>query len=197
MTYVIVGLGNPGDEYEYTRHNTGRIVLEHLREMYDFDDWKKDKTANALVAKGDVDGARVTLVMPETFMNKSGSAVVKFVKNTKQAERLVVVYDDLDLPFGTCRMAFDRGSGGHKGIESITRSLKTKAFIRIRVGITPATPSGKLKKPLGEKKVLDFIMKDFTPKEKTALKKTAEHVVEALDVLFADGRQKATGVCNS
>src|SRR3989344_1513470 len=147
MTYVIVGLGNPGEAYKNTRHNTGRSFVEHFGNLLSFDDWQKNKKANALVAKGECEGEKTVLVLPDTFMNRSGGAVAVFVKNKKAAEKLVVVYDDMDLPLGSMRIAFGRNSGGHRGIESIVRTLKTKDFVRIRVGVSPTTPSGKLKKP--------------------------------------------------
>jgi PTH1 family peptidyl-tRNA hydrolase len=173
--YTIVGLGNPGDEYQETRHNTGRMAVEAL-------------------TKADLSG--VKLVHLDTFMNKSGSGVAKVVKSKKAAEKLVVIYDDLDLPLGTVKISYNRGSGGHKGIESIIRALGTEAFIRVRIGISPTTPSGKIKKPLGEEKVEKHILGAFTPKEKEVLKKVFKKVITAVEVLAKDGLQSAMTVCN-
>ena len=97
MTYYIVGLGNPGEEYARTRHNTGRIVLEYFRKANAFSDWELNKKLRALVAEGKVDGGPTSIVLPETFMNKSGASVALVVKDKKQAEWLVVGHDDFDF----------------------------------------------------------------------------------------------------
>jgi PTH1 family peptidyl-tRNA hydrolase len=193
MNYVIVGLGNPGGEYESTRHNAGRMAVEYFGKKKGVTEWREDKKAVAQVAKTD----GVTLVLPDTYMNKSGSAVVNYVKSVKAAEKLVVVYDDMDLPLGKVKLSFDRGSGGHKGIESIARAVKTKAFVRIRVGVSPTTPSGKLKKPSGDKEVLAFILAKFKPAEIDELKKVFKGVDEALTIILDEGHLKAMNVVNS
>ncbi len=105
----------------------------------------------------------------------------------KAAEKLIVVYDDLDLPIGKIKISFDRGSGGHKGIESIATTLKTKKFTRIRVGISPVTPGGKIKKPNSESVVDDFILKKFKPSEMDELKKVFKRVSEAIEAIVTDG----------
>jgi peptidyl-tRNA hydrolase, PTH1 family len=197
MTSIIVGLGNPGPEYEKTRHNAGRIMLEAIRKKFDFPEWESSKKYKALVSKGEIGGESVVLLAPETFMNKSGQSVAELVKSVKAAERLVVIYDELDLPMGKLKMVFNRGSGGHKGIESIVRALKTEAFVRIRIGISPATPSGKLKKPQGDEKVQDFILGSFKPAELETLKKISKKVIEAVEICVAEGREKAMNVANT
>ncbi|HQT82952.1 MAG TPA: aminoacyl-tRNA hydrolase, partial [Candidatus Paceibacterota bacterium] len=121
MALVIVGLGNPGKEYEKTRHNAGRNAVELLAKQEGADEFVFNKTANALVAKGAVGGENATLVLPETMMNLSGKAVAAFVKSPKAAKNLLVIHDDLDVPLGTLKMVFARGSGGHKGVESVMR----------------------------------------------------------------------------
>lgn len=196
MTFIIVGLGNPGEEYAQTRHNTGRMALEYVCEQKKLGEWKEDKKANAFIARGMIEKSAVVLVLPETFMNKSGNAVLKFVKSVKAAEKLIVVYDDLDLPLGKMKMSFDRGSGGHKGIESIARALKTKKFWRIRIGISPTTVSGKTKKPQGEKDVLDFILGRFKPNELPVLKSVFKRVASALSAVVLEGPIKAMGTYN-
>jgi len=173
--YTIVGLGNPGEEYSETRHNTGRMAL-------------------AALTRAEIAG--IKLIELDTFMNKSGSGVAKVIKSKKAAEKLVVIYDDLDLPLGTVKISYNRGSGGHKGIESIIRALGTEAFIRVRIGISPTTPSGKIKKPLGEEKVEKHILGKFTPKEREVLKKIFKKVAEAMEVLVRDGLQSAMTLCN-
>src|SRR3989344_806354 len=116
MQYTIVGLGNPGKEYESSRHSTGRIVLEQFRKKNGFPDWEKNKKMNALASEGKLAREKVLLLEPETFMNNSGKSVAPLVKTKKAAERLVVIHDDLDLPLGAMKISFNRGSGGHKGI---------------------------------------------------------------------------------
>src|SRR4051812_48558563 len=104
MALVIVGLGNPGKEYEKTRHNAGRMVVELLTKDGEFEELKFNKTANALVAKGALGGRSATVVLPETMMNASGKAVAAFVKTPSAAKQLLVIQDDLDLPLGTIKM---------------------------------------------------------------------------------------------
>lgn len=197
MAYIIVGLGNPGEEYAETRHNTGRIMLDAFRKSAGLPEFSPKAKYSALASEGKVGKESVLLLEPETFMNKSGSSFKNIAMNPKKAEKVVVVYDDLDLPFGKVKISFNRGSGGHKGIESIVRALKTEAFVRVRVGISPETPSGKLKKPQGEKAVGDFILGKFKPAEEAELKKIAKRVTEALEAILAEGRELAAGKINS
>jgi len=194
--HVIVGLGNPGEEYVDSRHNTGRIVLEAFRKGNDCSDWESDKKKKVLVSGGKVGKEKVTLIEPDNFMNNSGKSVAPFVKSKKQATQTIVIYDDLDLPIGTFKISFNRGSGGHRGADSIIRALKTREFVRIRVGISPATPSGKIKKPSGEKDVIRFIMGEFSPKERESLKKVSKKISEAITAVITDGREKAMSVWN-
>ncbi|MFC1802172.1 aminoacyl-tRNA hydrolase [Patescibacteria group bacterium] len=155
MLYTIVGLGNPGEEYKNTRHNTGRIVLDYFHKKNNFYDWEYSKNADALYSNSKIGKNKIELIAPETFMNNSGKSVL-YVKNKHKIkpENIIVIYDDLDLPLGIFKIAFNRGSGGHNGIESVVKKVKTKAFIRVRVGVSPVTPTGKLKKPKGEEKVI-------------------------------------------
>lgn len=197
MTWIIAGLGNPGEEYTQTRHNAGRMALQYACDEKNLGEWKLDKKSNALIARGMIGKSASVLVLPETFMNKSGSAAVKYVKSVKAAEKLIVVYDDLDLPLGKMKMSFDRGSGGHKGIESIARALKTKKFWRIRVGVSPATASGKLRKPSGEKDVLDFILGKFKTSELPVLKSLFKRIANTLETVTTDGAMKAMNEFNS
>ncbi len=190
MAYIFVGLGNPGDEYTETRHNTGRLLVSLFGKSYDAE-WKLDKKLNATVAKVKVGKTPVTLVLPETFMNNSGKSVKPLVTSIKSAEKLMVIYDDLDLPFETNKISFNKSSGGHKGLESIIKNIKTEKFARVRVGISPTTASGKIKKPKGEEAVTKVILGKFKPDELTALKKLSKRVNEALETFVSDGLEKA------
>jgi len=196
MQFVFVGLGNPGEAYTNTRHNVGFLVLDHFRESFRFPHWVENGKTTALLSKDTLGKHTVTLVLPQTFMNKSGSSVKKLVTNKKATERLVVVYDDLDLPLGNIKISFGRSSGGHKGVESIIKSIGTKDFVRVRVGVSHATAAGKIKKPKGERAVLDFILKEFRKPEQEQLKKIFKQTDRALELLATEGRAKAMNECN-
>ncbi len=189
--YYIVGLGNPGAEHAQTRHNTGRIVLGTFLKKHRLPALVCSAKYVALTSSGTVDGEDVLLLLPETYMNKSGSSVAKIVTSKKKATMLIVVYDDIDLPLGSIKISYGRGSGGHRGIESIARTLKTKDFIRVRVGITPTTPTGKLKKPRGEKNVIDFLLSDFKKAEQEVLGKVSQEVSEVISTIVTEGLEKA------
>ncbi len=191
MSYVIVGLGNPGEEYEHTRHNTGRILVEDFARRMKCDAFEHDKKANADTVTGKVKREAFTLVLPDTFMNKSGNAVARYVKSKKAAEQLVVIHDDLDLPLGRIKLSFNRGSGGHRGVESIVRALKTEAFVRLRVGISKDAGKGRVKKPVGEDAVGDFILGAFKPAEEKEFKKVSKLVSEVLEFIVEEGHQAA------
>ncbi|MEK7135132.1 MAG: aminoacyl-tRNA hydrolase [Patescibacteria group bacterium] len=187
--YIVVGLGNPSEEYARTRHNTGRMCA-------DFVAARLASTSNSRESRREkVKGVKV--VVPDTFMNHSGKFVVKHVKSKKAAEKLVVIYDDLDLPLGAMKISYNRSSGGHRGVESIIKALKTEAFIRIRIGISPSTPSGKLKKPKGEKNVEKHILSEFKKAEMEVLKKVFKNVVTAVEVIKESGYEQAMTEFNS
>lgn len=173
---LVVGLGNPGKEYENTRHNAGRIVVEHLA--------KKLKET------------KIKFITPENFMNNSGRVVAPFVKSKKDLKDLVVIYDDIDLPIGSMRISYDRSSGGHNGLGSIIKSLKSQEFVRIRLGIAPETPTGKMRKPKGEEAILKFLLGEFKKTELDELKKLSKKVTEAVEMIYAEGKDKAMSLFN-
>lgn len=187
MAWVVVGLGNPGEEYSRTRHNAGRMAVEHFAKQTDLTEWKADAKKKYTIARGNLGRELVVALLPDTYMNKSGSAVVPFVKSMKAAEKLIVAYDDLDLPLGTVKLSFDRGSGGHKGLESIMRAVKTKRFARVRIGVSPATASGKIRKPSGEKEVLKFILEKFKTSEEAELKRIFKRTDDAIAAIIERG----------
>lgn len=192
--HYIIGLGNPGEEYKISRHNTGRIIVEDFAK---FAGWRFEfnKKLNALVSEGKIKKEKAMLILPETFMNKSGNSVKPLIKSKKGAENLIVVHDDLDIPLGKIKISFGKNSGGHRGVESIMRAIKTKDFIRIRVGISPTTPKGKIKKPEG-KKVIAHILENFKPKELEIIKKNSKKIVLALETIITEGLGKAMSVYN-
>ena len=199
MKYIVVGLGNPGGEYEGTRHNAGRDIVEMFVKKTDLGAWEgvPKKKPVAQVAKGKVGKHEVIAVLPDLFMNNSGKVVQGFVKSKSAARNLIVVQDDLDMPLGSQKLTSNRGSGGHRGIESIMRAVKTKEFIRLRIGVSPHTAGGKLKKPQGEKEVIAFILGHWKPKEEDALKKIEKNAKEAIERVIQDGLDAAMNVVNS
>ncbi len=172
---LVVGLGNPGKEYENTRHNAGRIIVEAIAKKIE---------------------GKVKFLTPDNFMNNSGKAVAPFIKSKKDLKDLVVIYDDIDLPLGRMRISFDRSSGGHNGLGSIIKALKSQEFVRIRIGIASATPSGKLKKPKGEKAVLNFLLGEFKKPELETIKKLSKKTAEAVEMIFSEGKDKAMSLYN-
>src|SRR3989344_2718687 len=128
--FFIVGLGNPGEEYINTRHNTGREAVLKLCKNLDFADFENNNKFKSLISKGKIKKELVTLILPETFMNKSGQAISYFVKPKlktakKGLENLIVVHDDLDLPLGTLKISYNKGTGGHRGLDSVAKAVKT------------------------------------------------------------------------
>ena len=172
---LIVGLGNPGTEYEKTRHNAGRIIVRMIEDKLD---------------------VKAKFLTPDTFMNNSGKAVAPLIKSKKDLADLIVIYDDIDLPIGKIKISFNRSSGGHNGLRSIIKSLKSEEFLRIRIGICPETPSGKLKKPKGEKAVLNFLLGEFKKPELEILKKLSKKIAEAIDTISFESKEKAMSLYN-
>ena len=189
MNHIFVGLGNPGEEYKETRHNTGRMLLEWFAKSLGAE-WKMDKKLNAQVAKVKVGKSQVVLVLPDTFMNKSGNSIKQQVISSKVVEKMVVIYDDLDLPFGSSKISWNKSSGGHKGLESIIKAVKTEKFARIRVGISPTTATGKIRKPQGEEAVTKVILGKFKTEELDQLKKLSKKVNQALETFVSSGIEK-------
>lgn len=195
MKFLVVGLGNPGKEYEQTRHNAGRMVLDALQNAHGFSAWESHKAFSALVSSGVVEGKPVTLFFPETYMNNSGKAVKKALRETAEEVSVIVVYDDIDLPLGTLKISHGRGSGGHHGVDSVIAELGTKAFTRLRIGIAPQF-EGVVRKPKGEDAVLSFLMKPFTPSEREIIEEVAKRADVAVAMVVAHGPQYAMNAVN-
>lgn len=197
MTFVIVGIGNPGKEYLGTRHNSGRSAVELVAKNEGFDEFVFNKTANAIVSNGKIEGENAALVLPETFVNLSGKAVSKFVKSPKAAKNLLVIHDDLDLPLGTIKLVFGRGSGGHKGVESIMRAVKTKDFARIRIGISALGKKNQAKKISDEEKVVKHVLGKWKSSEEATFKKVLKKVAEVVHLYATEGISSATQFANT
>ena len=195
MRYI-VGLGNPGEEYELTRHNAGRIAVLEFIKKEGIGSPEFDKKLKALVAKGEIGGEKFQIILPETFMNKSGNSLKPLALSAKKAENLIVVHDDIDLPLGKIKISFGKNSGGHKGVESVIKAVKTINFTRVRIGISSTNAKGIVKKPSGDK-FLDYIVGKFKPVEMVEMKKSAKKSAEALKVIVSDGAEKAMGEFNS
>ena len=197
MAYIIIGLGNPETQYAKTRHNAGRMAVERIAKAESFPDFTLKKAAQALISEGSVGGQKVTLVLPNVAMNLSGKVVPSFVKSKPAAKKLLIIRDELDMPLGTMKMTFGRGSGGHKGAESVMRALKTKDFAQIKIGISGSTAKGKVKKPGDEEKVIKHVIGKFKPDEEKVLKKMLDRTAEATRLFVSDDIEKAMLIANT
>lgn len=186
--WLIVGLGNPGDTYARTRHNIGFRVVTELAHRYQLE--FTHKRANARVAEGVIVGQRVALALPQTFMNLSGQAVVGLRGWYKidPATELLVVYDDVDLPFGTLRLR-ERGSAGtHNGMRSIISLLGSQVFPRLRIGID---------RPPAAWDLASYVLGRFAPEQEAQLPEVIERAADALDTVLREGMVVAMNRINA
>jgi PTH1 family peptidyl-tRNA hydrolase len=168
-TYLIVGLGNPGKEYAQNRHNAGFMAVDKLAERLGVKFSRMQ--SNALVTKATVQNKKLILAKPRTFMNLSGQAVGALAKFYKlEKENILVVYDDVDLPFDSIRLRPEGGSGGHKGMKSIIERLGTQDFARLRIGID---------RPKGQMNTPDYVLQDFSKDEIAVLPFILNKAVDA------------------
>ena len=193
MTHTIVGLGNPEKEYENTRHNVGRIVLDTLREARGFSDWSADKYSKSLIVKNIIDDREVVLVEPDNYMNNSGESVKYFVKSQEDAENLIVVHDDIHLPFGEIKISYGKGTGGHNGIDSIIKHIGTKNFTRLRIGVAQKNIFGKIKKQRDQSR---FVLGKFTSREMEMVKEISKKAAQAIEMIVKEGREAAANKFN-
>jgi PTH1 family peptidyl-tRNA hydrolase len=180
---VIIGLGNYEKEYEGTRHNVGFMMLDYIAKKYDGGEFELDKKLNALSTKVKIEKISASLLKPLTFVNKTGEVAIKAKNSFKvKPEDMILIHDDLDIEFGNTKLSFEKNSGGHRGVESVMKSLKTKKFWRLRIG----TANSKLKKAykMPEKKkndaVVDFVLGKFTKNENEDLKSIFKEGVQKL-----------------
>ncbi|OGF27735.1 aminoacyl-tRNA hydrolase [Candidatus Falkowbacteria bacterium RIFOXYC2_FULL_47_12] len=184
----IIGLGNPGEKYKNTRHNTGFVVLDALAGALNAEAFRFEKKFNADVAQAQWRNEKILLVKPQTFMNNSGLAVRAILnfhallpkrlgliahRNADLAAVLTVIHDDVDFALGTFKLQQNRSAGGHKGVQSIITHLKTQNFTRARIGI--ATPL--LRKKIPPEK---FVLDNFLPEEKKTLQKITPEIIAAI-----------------
>jgi PTH1 family peptidyl-tRNA hydrolase len=195
MNWYIVGLGNPGSAYTHTRHNVGFLAVDFLREKFSCDPgWKKRLFAKAVTADGTIADTPVQFILPQTYMNLSGVAVQKFVKTPEAIAHMIVIHDDVHLPIGTLKISTDRGDGGHNGITSLMDTLKSKAFIRIRVGVAPAKVEG-LETP--RIKLDDYVLGKFKPEERETLEALFPKIRNIITHIIEKGLADAMNVYNA
>ena len=178
--YLILGLGNPGRRYQHTRHNIGFMVLEKIAAQWEVD--LKQKSFDALWNRGKIAGINVLLAMPQTYMNLSGNAAIKLLAYFKMdISNLIVIHDDLDLPFGKLRLKTGGGDAGHKGLKSIATCLGSADFMRVRMGIG---------KPSDRVPVEDYVLQRFDSGEMDLLRRMVQLAAEAVtDIVQSDMQQ--------
>lgn len=184
--FVIVGLGNPGKEYEKTRHNTGFMTIDKLAKKYNIE-FNKEKN-KALIGSGLIGDEKVILVKPQTFMNLSGEAAREIMEFYKEdMNNFIAIFDDIDLPIGTIRIK-ERGSAGtHNGVKSLVKELKTQEFKRVKVGI--GSPSEKMD-------LISHVLGKFSEKELELIDESTSKAAEAIECIIKDGVSKAMNTYN-
>ncbi len=192
---LIVGLGNPGEKYQNTRHNLGFEVVDHfVNKMMPANKsgdgfWKEDKKFNAQVGK--IDDLDLMVIKPQTFMNSSGMAVAAIAKYFKIVPTdIIVVYDELDLKLGQIKIRMGGSAAGHHGVESIINSLQTDQFLRVRLGIGSIKSVGG-ERPGGHFQADEYVVADFGSGEKNKVKSLVKKSVEALKTLLEKGLEPA------
>lgn len=186
VPYLIVGLGNPGKEYEKNRHNVGFMVIDQVIDKFGFTGRKiKSK---AIIVEGYVGGKKILLVKPQTFMNLSGEAISSLVRFYKVPfNQIVVIHDDIDLPFGSFRIRPGGGAGGQKGVASIIQRLGTQEFARIRIGVG---------RPPGRMDAATYVLKNFHGEELKELPFVTNDVVSAIRVFIEEELDSAMNQFN-
>lgn len=185
---VIIGLGNPGDKYQNTRHNIGFVITGELAERFGISA-KNESKFSALVGKGNIKGHSILIVQPLTYMNLSGESISKVLNWYKLTyEDILVVYDDIALDMGRIRYRPSGSDGGHNGIKSIIQHLGGNSkFDRLKVGIGP-DPGGAVRK--------DFVLGKFTPAEKELLQKVVDASIQSIEVWLDSGLSEASNRFN-
>ncbi len=186
--YLIVGLGNPGAEYEWTRHNLGFMLIDKLAN--EAGTTVKRRECQSLVGSAIIEGERVRLAKPQTFMNLSGEAVAGLLAKCEindVAGSLIVISDDLALPFGKIRLRERGSAGGHNGLKSIIGAIGTNEFIRLRIGIQPEHPVSDAK---------SFVLDQLRKTQRAELEEILGNAAEAVHSVLRDGIKKAMSVYN-
>lgn len=185
--YLIVGLGNPGREFRNNRHNIGFMLMDHLAKRYG--ETFSRVEARALVVKTKYIDTRLILAKPQTFMNNSGQSISSLIRFYKiPLDRLMIAYDDVDLPLGKLRIRSSGGSGGHRGMKSIIERLGTEDFPRLRIGIG---------RPPGRMEATDYVLKDFTKDEQLLLPEILDSSIDAILTFINSGIDNAMNQFNA
>jgi peptidyl-tRNA hydrolase, PTH1 family len=188
---LIVGLGNPGKEYSTNRHNIGFLCLNHLAKINRITLDKKQSKART--GTGTIAGEEVLLAKPQTYMNASGQSIALLkLRYPVLSDDIIVIHDDLDLPFGKIRIRFGGSAGGHNGIKSTISSLGTSDFIRLKVGIGRPVADDFAKEDV----IVDYVLSDFSYEDKPVLDSTIQRVSEAVICLVSQGLTTAMNKFN-
>ncbi len=186
---LIVGLGNPGIAYEKTRHNTGFIITEEIRRIYDLPKWETKPKFFAEISEGKIGKTKAILVRPRTMMNNSGKAVYAAAKFLKiKPEEILVVHDDADLPLGAAKISKNKSAGGHRGVNSVIRAFKTENFSRLRIGIQPSAKK--------RRDAMKLILGKYKPAEEKILKKIMKKAVPVMETAVNESLDKAMSEFN-
>ena len=184
--FLLAGLGNPGREYRQNRHNIGFMLIDYLARRWDLTISRMQ--SETLIADGRVDGEKIYLAKPQTFMNLAGRSVASLARYYRiPHSNVIVIYDDLDLPLGTVRIRPEGGSGGHKGMASIIDAMQTNQIPRMRIGI--GRPSGKMDPA-------DFVLQNFLTEDADLLNMTLQRSAECINTLLFAGIETAMNSCN-
>jgi PTH1 family peptidyl-tRNA hydrolase len=188
--YIITGLGNPGEEYESTRHNVGAILVDKIAQH----PFEKDKYAESFVSFENFLHREIVFLKSFRFMNESGISVAHVQKKYSAPNKnIIVIHDEIDLPLGVLRVSFDRGSGGHNGVKSVAQEIGGNDFVRIRIGIAPTDANGKAIKPsvpiFGSRAnaVANFVLKKFSSTDLEKIKSLGPKVREIIECIVKDG----------
>ncbi len=182
---VILALGNPGEEYEQTRHNVGWRLIDHLADVWRFEGWRKD--GNSRVATGAVGRDRVRLVKPQTYMNLSGAALRPYLRRESWDPRrdLLVVVDEVALPVGSYRLRAGGSAGGHNGLKSVEGALGSQDYPRLRIGVGP--PAGRERRAT----LTDFVLDRMGKAEAAEVRELLPRMTEATETWLSEGIEAA------
>jgi PTH1 family peptidyl-tRNA hydrolase len=189
---IIIGLGNPGRGYEHNRHNIGFHCINHIGRKHSIQ--VKKNRCQSQVGSGMIGGEEVLLVKPKTYVNRSGDAVGKLLKEFKaKPQDVIVICDDLNLPLGKLRIRSSGSAGGHNGLKSIIASIISEDFPRIRIGIGRPLSEGELQ---SDDAVIEHVLGDFLPDERETMKTAVNRAAEAVECLISDGITSAMNKYN-
>ncbi len=185
--YLIVGLGNPEPEYSFTRHNMGFDVINKLAEKYNIN--VKKEGFDAIYGAGLIEGEKVILCKPQTYMNLSGNAVIKFINYYKiDYSKVIIIYDDIDISPGVVKIRKTGGAGSHNGMKSVIQNMGTTSFPHIRIGTGT---------PLDKSNLIEYVIGKLTKDEYSILKPGIETGVEAVSLIIKNGIDNSMNIINA